>query len=59
MAFDKEAYWENRKAGIRGQGVIPEPEHIERETDENGQWISNKQPGKYALRKNTKRARKI
>ncbi|HJQ07978.1 MAG TPA: hypothetical protein VJ836_00690 [Candidatus Saccharimonadales bacterium] len=49
--FDKAEYWKNRKAGIRGQGV--ELKVIRPAT------VGNKSVTKKALRKNTKRARKL
>lgn len=39
--FDKAKYWENRKKGVRGQGVVPPlPPAPERLKDKNGAYIS-------------------
>jgi hypothetical protein len=58
--FNKEEYSERRKAGERGQGPKHAasklyPPSISTSVD---QWKTEKKPGRYALRKNTKRARK-
>jgi hypothetical protein len=61
MAFDKEEYRKNRDAGHRGQGPTYRAAHLHRDwrlTNKSEQWKTQKQPGRYALRKNTKRARK-
>ena len=52
--MDKEQYWKNRKAGIRGQGLEPSPVvgyHLYPD------W-EKKKPSKKAIKKNTRRARK-
>lgn len=33
MAFDKDKYWENRKAGKRGQGTIPKARVVDTQND--------------------------
>lgn len=59
MTFDKKTYRANRELGLRGQGNTVKESSIDRYG--NGNHVttpSTKQVGKYALRKNTKRARK-
>lgn len=61
MAFDKEQYWKNRKKGLRGQGPVYREHHLGRDWRLTN-WLphptkTEKKPGRYALRKNTKRAR--
>lgn len=58
--FDKDDYSKRRKKGLRGQGEIARVSHIGKDYGGKSHVnpTSEKLPGKYALRKNTKRARK-
>lgn len=59
MSFDKKEYWDNRSKGVRGQGHTVKPAHTTRRYGYGTHVTSpSKKPlGRYAIRKNTKRAR--
>lgn len=60
MVFDKKAYWDRRERKLRGQGnrtrtSIVTPTMV---PTTEGYKTKEKKLSKYAIRKNTKRARK-
>jgi hypothetical protein len=56
MAFDKDKYWENRKAGKRGQGTIPRPKTVD--TD-NGAERGFDNDGNIIIKNRAYRRRRI
>jgi len=59
MAFDKEEYWDNRKKGLRGQGHTVKTKFVSKFPDYSSDAYEPKEKplSRYAVRKNTKRAR--
>lgn len=60
MAFDLKKYWERRKKGLRGQGNTARTSVVIPVLSPNMEPYKHKEKAlsKYAIRKNTKRARK-
>jgi hypothetical protein len=60
MVFSKERYWGLRGNGLRGQGPTTRESHPVRRlySSEQNPGV-NKPLSRYAIRKNTKRARKV